>query len=61
MHYLKPLFVTVEPETDTQEKMSNVVGLFNSKHNRKHVRLIGLTGPDTVMVGLQAFSAQLLI
>ena len=52
MHYLAPLFVTVDADTDTEDKMGNVVDLFNSKHNRKHVRLVGLTGPDTVKVSI---------
>ena len=50
MHYLAPLFITVDADTDNEEKMRNVVELFNSKHNRKNVRLTGLTGPDTVKV-----------
>ncbi|KAK9796676.1 hypothetical protein WJX73_005525 [Symbiochloris irregularis] len=48
MHYLNPVFVTVDAETDSEEKMRNVVDLFNTNHNRKNVRLVGLTGPDTV-------------
>ena len=52
MHYLNPLFVTVDYENDNEEKLRNVVDLFNSNHNRKHVRLTGLTGPDTVKVRL---------
>lgn len=50
MHYLAPLFVTIDSDHDNDEKMRNVVDLFNSSHNRKNTRLVGLTGPDTVKV-----------
>ena len=56
MHYLAPLFVTVDSEKDDPEKMANTVDLFNSKSNRTHMRLVGLTGPDCVKVHPPLFS-----
>lgn len=56
MHYLAPLFVTIDPQTDTEEKVKNVVELFNSSHNRRNVRLLGLTGPDTVKVNTMQYT-----
>ena len=55
MHYLKPVFLTTDPETDDVVKMSAMVSDYASALNRKdvlHVRLAGVTGPDVAKVAI---------